>query len=324
MMKQAVFLFLMSVAIAFPVTAQAQKDVMYWLQRVVTAAQKLNYSGTFVYQSGSRTETSRIAHRVDGGREVERIETLDGSPREVIRDDDEVKCFLPEDRLLIIERRSPRRAFPAVLPSGFGGLSDHYVLRKGPVGRVAGLESQAIVVEPKDEFRYGHQFWIDTQSGLLLKATLLDERGEALETFSFTEVRIGGTVAPETLVPRFGKSAAEWQVRHARANEAKSESSGWIFRTQVPGFRKVSEMKRQSVPGESEGTHMVFSDGLAAISVFIDMLPPGKASPQTGRFSLGAINVEKRIAGEHLVVVMGDAPSAALKRIADGIEPRRK
>lgn len=324
MMRQAVFLFLMSVALAFPAAAQAQKDAMYWLQRVATAAQKLNYSGTFVYQSGSRTETSRIAHRVEGGREVERIEALDGSPREVIRNDDEVKCFLPEDRLLIIERRSPRRAFPALLPTGFGALSDHYVLRKGPAGRVAGLESQVIVVEPKDEFRYGHQFWIDSQSGLLLKAVLLDERGEVLETFSFTEIRIGGPVAPETLASRFDKSTAEWQVRHARANEARSESSGWILRSPLPGFRKVSEMKRQSGAGEPEGTHMVFSDGLAAVSVFIDTLPPGKASPQTGRFSLGAINVHKRIVGEHLLVVMGDVPPVALKRIADGIEPRRK
>lgn len=323
-MRQAVFLFWLSAAAAFPAWAQTQKDAMYWLHRVVAAAQKLNYSGTFVYQSGSRTETSRIAHRVDGSREVERIEALDGSPREVIRNDDEVKCFLPEDRLLIIERRSPRRSFPALLPAGFGGLADHYILRKGPTGRVAGLDSQSVIVEPKDEFRYGHQFWIDSQSGLLLKAVLLDDRGGALETFSFTEIKIGGPVAPETLAPRFGKSSADWQVRHARANEARSESGGWTFRAQVPGFRKLSEMKRQSGPGEPEGTHMVFSDGLAAISVFIDALPAGKPSPQAGHVSLGAINVYKRVLGEHLVVVMGDVPALALKRLGDGIEPRRK
>jgi hypothetical protein len=56
-------------------------DPISWLGRISNAAHKLNYTGSFTYQSGKNIETSRIAHFVDAnGDEHERLEALDGSP----------------------------------------------------------------------------------------------------------------------------------------------------------------------------------------------------------------------------------------------------
>jgi len=306
-----------------PLAAQAQGDAMQWLQRAGQAAQKLSYTGTFVYRSGNVAETSRITHLIDAAGEAERLEVLDGSPREVVRINDEVKCYLPENRTIIVERRPARRSFPALLPVSFGGsIGENYVVKKGAAGRVAGLDTQSIVIEPRDDLRYGHQWWVDAQSGLLVKASLIGERGEALETFAFTELRIGGPIDREAIKPSARMKTHDWRVQQSRATDSKADESTWNFRVTLPGFRKISGMKRQARADASPGTHWVFSDGLAAISAFID--PIAEPQPETGLFKMGAVNVYKRLLGDYLVVVMGDVPHATLQRLGDGIEARRR
>lgn len=306
-----------------PLAAQAQADALQWLQRASQAAQKLSYTGTFVYQSGGIAETSRITHLVDAAGEAERLEVLDGSPREVVRINDEVKCYMPGSRTVIVEKRPAGRSFPALLPVNFGGgIGDSYEVRKGAAARVAGLDTQSIVIEPRDELRYGHQWWVDAQSGLLVKASRIGERGEPLETFAFTELRIGGTIDREAIKPSARMKIQDWRVQQPRATDSKADEGIWNFRATLPGFRKISGMKRQVRADAPAGSHWVFSDGLAAISVFID--PLAEPAPETGLFRMGAVNVYKRLLGDHLVVVMGDVPHVTLKRLGDGIEARRR
>lgn len=320
-MKQRLFAALLCLGLAWPAWAEAPADALQWLNRVSDAARKLTYSGTFVYQRGAQTETSRITHLVDAGNEIERIEVLDGSPREVLRFNDEVKCFLPESHLLIVERRSlARQAFPALLPASLAGLTEHYTIRKGATSRIAGFDTQAIVIEPKDGLRYGRQFWIDTRSGLLLKAGLINERGEPLETFAFTELRIGGPVEREALAARTDIEKLDWKVLNVRT--VQSEDYPWLLRAPLAGFRKVLSMRRQVRPDQPEMTHLLFSDGLAAVSVFIEPLAGSK--PETGAFVMGSTNIFKRVVGDHLLVVMGDLPPASVKQLAEGMEHRQK
>jgi sigma-E factor negative regulatory protein RseB len=319
--------------ISQPLWAQApsgQKEALHWLQRVAVAAQKLSYSGTFVYRNGSQSETSRIVHVASNGNQMEKLEVLDGSPREIIRHNDEVKCYLPESRLIIIEQRSTRRTFPALLPTGLAGLGEHYTFIKGNRARVAGYDSQIIRVEPRDDWRYGHQFWVDVETGLLLKADLFDMRGESLESLAFTELRMGEPIHPNALKPSYSLAANAkdaWQVRQARMRDLRDDAQ-WLFRAELPGFRRQAAMLRniaQEGAGEAhEVLHWVYSDGLAALSVFISPLKPQVRPFDVGLQSLGAISVDKRIVEGHQVVVMGDVPVAAVKHFADGIMVRGK
>lgn len=295
-------------------------DGMALLQRIAQGARQLTYSGTFVYRSGNRVETSRIAHAVSDGREMERIEVMDGSPREIIRDGSEVKCFLPEEKLLIVENRARQRAFPALLPAGLGSLSEHYSIRAGAPGRVAGIESRSVVLEPKDALRYGHEFWMDAASGLLLKAAMRNEKGEVLESFAFTQVKIGGPLDKDALKPRYSPDRV--RVQQVQAAELKAEDLPWLFKAQLPGFRKVSAMRRQATDQHPESLHVVFSDGLASISVFIEAGgAEGEAEPVS---HVGPINVYRRQLGDHRLVVMGEVPATAVKKLGDGVERRRK
>lgn len=305
--------------------AQAPDDALQWLQRVATSAEKLNYGGVFVYRSGNSAETSRITHFTDGAREREVLEVLDGSPREVVRDNDETKCYLPESRLVVIEHHSSRRSFPSLLPVGLGALTDYYSVRKGPATRMAGYEAQLLQIDAKDELRYSRQFWVEARTGLLLKAVLLGEKGEPKESFAFTELKIGGPVDKAALAGHGKMTAADWRVRNVNVVDADSNALPWGLRVMIPGFHLVSGMRRQSGAGAPEVTQMVLSDGLSAISIFVEPVASGKSrGGDNGMASAGAMNVYRRTLGDSQVTVIGDVPPVTLKRVADNLEAKRK
>ena len=318
-LRISLLLLLLPALFSVPGPALAE-DGLALLQRIAQGSRQLTYSGVFVYRSGGRVDTSRIVHSVSDGVELERIEALDGSPREVLRAGSEVKCFFPEEKLLIVEARSNQRGFPSLLPAGLGSLPEHYASHGGSTGRVAGVSSRAVLLKPRDEWRYGHEFWMDVASGLLLKATLLGAGGEALESFAFTHVKIGGPLEHGALKPGFDLDKV--RVQHVRTTEMRPEDAGWIFRTQLPGFRKVAAMKRQSADAGAESMHVVFSDGLASISVFIE--PGGTAGEQESTATLGPVNVFRRQVDQHRVVVMGEVPAIAVRRLGEGMERKRK
>lgn len=294
-------------------------DPLAWLGRIASASQRLNYVGTFIYQSGKHVETSRIAHRVDASGEYERLEVLDGSPREVIRNSGEVRCVLPDQKTVIIDQPGGRRAFPARVPASFSNLGESYRIRKADIHRIAGLEAQAIILEPKDDLRYGHAFWAELQSGLLLKSRMLDERGEIIEQFMFSDVRIGGNVSPELLKPRY-VSTDEWRVVNARGSDVPKAETGWSLRTPLPGYTLLSVVKRPLGRERGEAVQMVYSDGLASISLFIEPHGNDGVAAALGAQSSGSINIYKRMVGNHLITVLGEVPLRAVQRLGDGME----
>lgn len=298
-------------------------DALQWLHRVAMSAQKLTYSGTFVYQHGSRTESSRISHVVDGDSDMEHIEMLDGSPREVVRIGDEVKTWLPESRRLVIERRIRHLHFPAVLSYGLADLTDYYTIRRGAPDRVAGFDAQPIVIEPRDKLRFRRQLWIDRKTGLLLKAETFGEDGQPRESSAFTELHVGAAVDRDAIKARFNRQDNTWRIQDVSSAATGSDDGLWVFRAVLPGFRQVVSVIRQVQPNQPEGSQLVFSDGLAAISIFIEPLATDSPQPAVGQFAIGALNVYKRVIGKHMLILMGDVPAQGLKKFGDGIEARK-
>lgn len=303
--------------------AEQPADGVAWLNRIVAATQRLNYSGTFTYSSGNQMETSRITHVVDASGERERLEVLDGSPREVIRVNSEVKCYLPDERTVIIDQSVHRRTFPARLSDSLSSVADYYRVRIGEMSRVAGRDSRMLSLEPKDGLRYGHQLWADAASGLLLRTRLVSDRGETIEQFVFTDVSIGFPVDKEKLKPRFLNKSADWRIVNARATDSPSDEGDWVFRAQLPGYQQGTWMRRKLQADRPEAFHVVFSDGLAAISVFIEPIRPNHPE-RVGVFSSGPFNVYKRIHGDFVLTLLGEVPATAVKLLGDGIEQRRK
>lgn len=305
--------------------ANAQQETNVWLKKIQSSAQKLNYSGTFVYQQGSHVRTSRITHILNGKNEVEKLEILDGKPREYIRNNEEIVCYVPESKTIRIEKRVTPDVFPAILGASPGDLAQHYKLKKGETGRVAGYDSQAIILEPKDKLRYGYKLWAEKSTGLLLKAQTINEKNDVVEQIAFTQLVIGHVDASR-VKPSF-KNTHGWRVENAVMSE--TNFSGWSAKNMPAGFKKIREMKRlitdtpasatpeTAVPTQREVSQIVYSDGLAAISVFIESASQSRTE---GSMQQGAMNIVGKRHGEHWLTVVGEVPAEAIKQVANSVE----
>lgn len=292
---------------------QAGEDASAWLQKIASAAHHINYSGTFVYRHNAYTETSRIFHLSDASGEHEKIEVLDGPLRETIRDNDDVVCYMPEKDSVIVEKRKAFKSFPALLPMPSSSVAENYIIKLGGMDRVAGFDCQNVMLEPRDIYRYGHRLCADSASGLLLKASTLNEKNQVLDQFFFTQASIGGNIDPEQLKPKFA-------VKRQSSSPAKLAQldPGWEIKALPSGFKKIMGSKR-AFPGKKFPTnHLVFSDQLAVVSLFIEPLA-GILKPVSGLSSQGAINVYTRPVGAYQITVLGEVPAATVTQIGNSV-----
>jgi sigma-E factor negative regulatory protein RseB len=282
-------------ALAFCGVCQAQSlppptaEAMSLLRKIYQATEKLSYSGTFMYQQGERTETSRIDRVAGPGGDVERLEVLDGMPREIVRTRDTVRCYIPENQLVKVERRIDQRAFPGMLPEQVSDLARNYTISKGEKVRIAGFDCEAVVLTPKDDLRYGYKLWADVNSGMLLKARTFNRKGEVVEQFTFAQLAIGNV--PRDRV-RSKHAAQNWKVEDAAVAPANLARAGWTVGGELPGFRKVTEVTRKLGEARPVG-QMVYSDGMVAVSVFIEPLGGRAEAVRPGLSSLGAFHIYK-------------------------------
>jgi len=300
-----------------PAVVHAQSaEALGWLRKMHNATHKLSYTGTFVYQNGARSETSRITRFADASGDVEKLEVMDGMPREIVRTKDTVSCYLPGSRVVKVDRRT-ERDFPALLPERITGLARHYDISLGETHRIAGYDCQAVVLTPRDNLRYGYRLYADVNTGMLLKAVTVDANGEPVEQITFTQLTMGG-VTREMVKPR--RNAASWRVEDAAA--APAQLAGWGLSKELPGFEKIIELKRRLGETRSAG-QVVYSDGMAAVSVFIEPLETRAEPARTGLSSMGAIHIYTREVANHMVTVVGEAPAVSVQRIANAVEYRK-
>ncbi|HZQ59928.1 MAG TPA: MucB/RseB C-terminal domain-containing protein [Casimicrobiaceae bacterium] len=307
------------IALATAPNALAQ-DAAAWLNRAASAARQLNYSGTIVYQHGGHVETSRLVHVVDPAGELEKLVNLDGPAREVIRTQNEVRCYYPDAKVVRIEPRTFRNIFPSLSPQQQHSLLEFYEFRKAEAGRIAGIEAQAYVFVPRDGLRYAQKFWADPTTGLLLKARVLNEGNDVVEQFAFTDIAVGGRIDRAAVRPTWTTVPPDWQVREIGPGDLEVKDTGWDVGKVPPGFTKVVEGYRTLRGKRQPVAHLVFSDGLVAISVFVE--PMGGAPHPIGFIQQGATNIFMRQLDDHLVTVLGEAPAAAIRQIANTVTHR--
>ena len=238
-----------------------------------------------------------------------------------MRDGDEVKCYLPDRMTVKVDKQTDHKIFPGLLPENLQDISEYYEATARAVERIAGYDSRVIVLQPKDRLRYGRKLWADLKTGMLLKSQTFNEANDPIEQFAFTQITIGGKIGEEQLKPRLLARARVWHIENSGAVAANLAASGWTIKPELPGFRKVTEMKRTQ-GGSAKVGHVIYSDGLAAISVFIEPMANKTSLPPPGLSRQGAINIYSRQIANHLVTVVGETPAESVKTLAESVEYR--
>lgn len=300
--------------------AFAAEEAAEWMTRVTQAARLLNYTGIVVYRQGPRIETFRLAHLNEGGQEWEKLLSLDGPAREMVRAANEVRLYLPDAKVVRVEPRSFRNVFPSLSPEQIKNLSQYYDFKRIGGERIAGHTADIVVFEPKDGLRYGHKFWSDTGTNLLLKARLVNEKGEVVEEFSFTDVSVGAKIDKDMVKPSWATIPSDWTVKQGGPGDVVINDTGWTVGKLPPGFAKIMEGFRTLRGKPNPVAHIVFSDGLVAVSVFIE--PITVTQTQFGLTQAGGLNVFSTRNDAFLITVLGEAPPATVRQIAQSVARR--
>ena len=305
-------------------TAVATADPLFddteWLRTMAFAAHQTNYSGVFVYQAGNRVELSRITHLTDEQGEHERLQGLEGPRREVVRHNDRVWLYLG-DKQYKFDKRHSRRAFPALLPEQILTLKENYIVTQEEEDRVADYHVHTIRFQPRDGLRYARKMWAHSESGLLLKAVVLDERDRVIEQYAFSQLQIGGNIDRQW-VPGSESDTAEVAGKEhlsplPQAN-VESVSSGWQVDGVPAGFKKIIEMRRTLAHREAPVVQIVYSDGLAALSVFIEQADEADHR-RFGLSSQGAVHVFRKLIDGNCITVVGELPPRAVLQVAESV-----
>lgn len=313
---------LLALGLLFPIlvlAAEPLEEVEAWLQKMQRAAHTLNYEGTFVYGHDNNLTSMRIIHRADEQGEQERLIALDGSGREVVRNDDRVACIMPDAQSVVVESKRPRKQFPPAFPMRIDNLTAIYRFRLAGEQQVAGRTTQRIDIQPRDAYRYGHRLWIDRETGLLLKTHLVDEQGQPVEQFMFTRIRFLEQVPDAWLQPAVDASRfTRYEARRDAPLEMDNPPDviiGWM----PPGFHE--DMQRmQRLPASSHPVeHLVYSDGLASVSVFLEEEVERDAANLIGATRMGAVNAHGRSLGDYHVTVVGEVPHLTVQKISTAV-----
>ncbi|MHB1187704.1 MucB/RseB C-terminal domain-containing protein [Thiobacillus sp.] len=286
--------------------------VLDWLNRAAAAAKQQNYSGVYVYHQGEHVEVLRVLHRIDASGEQEKVEVLDGAPRQFLRINNDVYCHLQDGRHVRLERNTSRRFFPALLPAEPASLLDYYEAKLGGTERVAGRTCQVVTLEPRDGYRYAYNLWLDKQTGLPLKSRIVNSHGGVVSMFVFSEVQIGK--APDIQLFRNDLKGKLIQ----KASLDMPVDVDWNV-TPPPGFEQVQKAVRPLPGKKMPVTHLIYSDGLSVLSLFVEPADP-QVQRLRGLSAEGAIGAYGREIDGYTVTIMGEVPGLALIETGNSVQ----
>jgi len=302
------------------VAAFAADTPQVWLDRMNVALTTRNYEGVYSHWLSGRVETLRIVHRVTDGAVTERLESLDGSGRQFVRNGAELTCYLPDQRTVLVEK-APSSLMPASLPKFDSAMTQFYQLQILGTMRQMGRKAQVISVMPRDGFRYGYRLWIERATGMPLKTELLDTEGSVIEQVVFSSLSTRRHISDAEFKPQMVTTGFQW-LRDDGAPAVTAEGTGvWANTPLPPGFHLTAQAT-QRMPGIAEPvTHLVFSDGIATVSVFVqtETFRNSPSQVRAGVARVGSSSAFTSVQSGHKFVALGEVPPATVRFIIEGL-----
>lgn len=292
------------------------------LERTSLAAKQLNYDGVFALQMGNKLQSIRIIHSANEPKgEVERLISLSGVERELIRTDNSVMCVYPDGEKMQPNHQPLGRGFPSDLLNKLSLAMPYYKEELGKQGRVAGHQAQEVNFVPKDNYRYAYRLWIAKDNHLLLQSDLISEEGQVLEKFAFSSVEIGLDIPGIALKPEMQGNTMSWErIRLTSSNTSiEEQQSNWQIVWLPPGFNLVVHQNRIKARNGAAVEQRVYSDGLSSISVFIEKIR-ARHSHLHGGSKRGAVNAFGSIVNAHFITVVGSVPARTVEKIGNSIK----
>ena len=283
-----------------------------WLQKMAHAVQTTNYDGTVIRIQNGNAEALKVVHLIADGVIREKVIVQEGNGMEIIRNGNEVHCILPDRKSVLVEEWDDQSTLFSTLPSSdirFGSEYDVSIVRQE---RVAGRQAVMLAIRPHDDFRYGHRLWLDEATGFPLQTKLMSNDGTAIEQVKFADIRLGHDIQDEQLQPSIDTENFRW-FSQPKTTRVVAVDSDWGSDELPPGFRVTAAHAEQAEDEDKSVVHLMISDGLANVSVFIEA-NDRNGKPRSAK--AGAANSFSVPQGEFLVTAVGEVPLATVEHIA--------
>lgn len=313
MTSRAVPLARLSLVLLFCCGSAVAQEAHDWLDRMSRSVEELNYHGTFVHILGGTARQLYIVHRNVDGQSGERILSMTGAGREIVRQGDMVQSILPDQRLVLLETRKGVSPLVSALPRDGAELELHYELTLGGRARIADRATQVIEIKPLDEFRYGYKLWLDRETAMPLQSQLVDGQGSVVEQIMFTEIEVPAEIPPDALEPTI-ETAGFTALRAAELPALAAEIS-WRANDVPGGFRLSFATQSPMAGSDTPVDHLVYSDGLATVSVFIESART-QSDVAEGFSNVGSTNAYTIVLSGRKVTAMGEVPPQTVRTIA--------
>ena len=294
-----------------------QRNPADWLELMTTAVATTSYQGTVIRRKRGDSEALKVVHKIVDGVVNERVTSQEGNGLEIIRIGNDVHCILPDKKSVLVEGWNNQSTLFSPLPRKEALGTPQYDLSLMREGRIAGRKAVLLAVRPHDEFRYAHRIWLDMSSGFPLQTEVLNYDGELIEEVKFADISFTDDIAEDAFDPTISLEGFTWYKEPARQVESVAVETGWGAADLPVGFRAVSTRTEQVPDGEAPGTtHIVYSDGVANVSVFIES-PSG--DEKTGWSILGATNSYSVAIDGFQVTAVGEVPGITVRKIASSM-----
>ena len=301
--------------LVFPLLSIAMEDPWLILEKSAKASQQLNYEGVFHSQSSSESNSTHVIHANIDNKEYCLLKMLDGAPNEVFCSGDMV--YVTSQEGLLIKKRKNQFLFPSVLPSDINHLKKNYQLSFGEKKRIADRMAQLIVLTAKDNFRFNYHIWIDGKNFLPLKLVVTDNINKVIEQSTFTTIAFN---------KQFKKDIFEKNINLSQIYIAKNKfvenyvsNKFWSLRDLPSGFKEVDLISRRVNGLNLLDYQLIFSDGLAYVSLFIRPITRG-TEPKEGTVTIGPTNISARYQDGYQIMSVGIVPPETVKTFSGAIE----
>lgn len=325
-------LFLTVPAVLATSIPNESETALQLIGKMSQAARSLNYEGVFVYLRNNQLKAIRVIHKTDEEGEYERLISLNGTPREIIRRNDLVTSIFPDNKTGLNDgRHYPDKEFasgksfhnnhdfPRRLPVKLKTIRKYYQFSLEGFSRIIGRETQQIVIAPKDKYRYGFRLWVDSKTGLLLKFVMVGEGRRSLEQMMFTSLLLPQEIPEARLAPAVTGREFSWRESDSLNVKPSDWKSKWQVGWVPAGFTLAVHDKYQLSNNPKPVEHLVYSDGLSSVSVFIEHVVSGHRSHFHGFLSIGAVNAYGTTQALHYLTVVGEVPHITVERIGESI-----
>ena len=303
------------ICFVFPLLSFAMEDPWLILEKSAKASQQLNYEGVFHSQSSSESNSTHVIHANIDNKEYCLLKMLDGAPNEVFCSGDMV--YVTSQDGLLIKKRKNQFLFPSVLPSDIKHLKKNYQLSFGEKKRVADRMAQHIELKAKDNLRFNYHIWIDDKNLLPLKLIVTNNKNQPIEQSTFTTIAFSEVIDKDIFEKNINLS--EIYVAKNKFVENYVSNKFWNLKDLPSGFKEVDLISRRVNGLNLLDYQIIFSDGLAYVSLFIRPITRG-TEPKEGTVAIGPTNISARYQDGYQIMSVGMVPPETVNTFSGAIE----